>query len=113
VPARVISYYILWLDRLMQQSPERHLLGVQRAQAVGQAPRWDQALPPELASGYQDPEERECPAGVYRDKECRTWQFSPSLSTWRRNIGHVVGLRLPMIRWGAVFWNRIKLWEFR
>jgi hypothetical protein len=35
------------------------------------------------------------------------------LSTWRRYEGYVVGFRLPVIRWGAVFWNRIKLWELR
>jgi hypothetical protein len=35
------------------------------------------------------------------------------LGARQRNIGYVVGFRLPMIRWEAIFWNRIKLWELR
>jgi hypothetical protein len=43
----------------------------------------------------------------------QTSRLSQLLGAWWRYIGYVVGFRLPVIRWGAVFRNGIKLWELR
>jgi hypothetical protein len=83
------------------------------ALAASQVPRWDRAQPQELASACQALEEQECPAAAYQGTGYQTSRLYQLLGAWWRNIGHVVGIRLPVIRWSAVFWNRIKLWELR
>ncbi len=46
-------------------------------------------------------------------RDVRHSKQSLLLSSWRRHVGHVIGLRIPVVRWGAVFRNGIKLWKLR